>query len=199
MSYIISLSAAEIERRLLKSVDIVYSAVNTKADATIQIDTVTTHLIETGSELKFRAPVDSTSIKQLYVQYYDLANNKDEKLTKSFIFVDSTGNAIRETNSLFNKDTIVTVILDFDTTLADNSGAAFIQGVTATGNINEDQLAPLINHIADLNNPHNIDCATIGAATEAYVQDMVESLIGYGTEDPGIDTTSKFYFKYDIK
>ena len=123
MSYILPLTADEVQRRLLKVSDLaVHTAVYDAANSRIQV--VLDHCLEHGSGIKFKAPVDCAAITKLQVQY---VNNAGTTESKVFAFADANGNDVGEINNLFGKDSIVKVILDLSSTIAGVDGAAFVQ------------------------------------------------------------------------
>lgn len=135
MSHILPLPAKEIEKRLLKAANKTYLAEYVESDALIQVNTDITHLIEDGSELKFRAPVACTDITKLRVQYIDGNNGT---VSKDFAFADANGNDIGEVDNLFAQNAIVKVILDFYTDLDGNGiGAAFVQNADTNAYLEE--------------------------------------------------------------
>lgn len=134
MSYILSLSAEEIEKRLLKAASKIYSAEYIESDSLILVRTDDTHLIEDGSELKFRAPVACTDATRLRVVYA----GKKEDTYKNFVFADANGNDIGEINNLFAENAVVTVILDFTANVdGEDTGAAFVQNADTNAYLEE--------------------------------------------------------------
>lgn len=119
MSYIIPLSAKEVERRLFKIEDLkIHEAILN--DKVIEIDV--SHFIEEGSEIKFRAPDAGDVTSKLRIKDKD-GNSKD------FAFADANGNDVGEVNNLFAKDAVVKVILaDINGTVENPKlGRAFVQ------------------------------------------------------------------------
>jgi hypothetical protein len=133
-SYILSLPAREIERRILKAASKTYLAEYIEAESLILVITDATHLIEDGSELKFRAPVACTDVTRLRVNY----TSEDGIISKDFAFADANGNDIGEVDNLFAKNAIVKVILDFDIDMDGNgTGAAFVQNADTNAYLEE--------------------------------------------------------------
>ena len=144
MSHILPLTAEEVEKRLLKAASKIYSAEFIESDTLIQVIADTNHLIEDGSELKFRSPVNCTEVTRLRVQYTEVADDgKSKANTKTFAFADANGNDIGEVDNLFAQNAIVKVILDFETDLdSTGCGAAFVQNAN-TNEYLEGRLASL--------------------------------------------------------
>ena len=113
-------SAKELENKLLK-ID-AYSTDCSVDGSNIVIDI--DHSIANGYEIKFKSPVDCSEVTRLKITYI---NKADKSETKLFAFADANGNDIGEVDNLFAKDSIVKVLLDFDTKIAGVDGAAFVQ------------------------------------------------------------------------
>jgi hypothetical protein len=140
MSYILPLTAEDVERRLLKVTDLsVHEAVHDKLNILVKLDN---HFIEDGSEIKFRAPVSCSEVTRLHVQY----EGEHGTETKVFAFADANGNDIGKVNNLFAAGAIVKVVLDLEPTIEgiaeDVDGAAFVQNAD-TNKYLEDRLARL--------------------------------------------------------
>ena len=112
MSYIIPLSAQEIEKRLLKVPEL-DSTLHTFYEGTYEtIDDINCIVITiaqeiaSGLEIKFRAPVACTEVTQLCVKQVNTENYS------IFAFADANGNDIGEVANLFAAEAIVKVILD---------------------------------------------------------------------------------------
>jgi hypothetical protein len=135
MSHILQLTAAEVEKRLLKVADLaVHPAVATGDLIQVALD----YFIENGSEIKFKAPVDCSAVSRLQIQYLD---NDGDVATKNFAFADANGNDIGEVDNLFAKDAIVKVILDLDADMdGEGTGAAFVQNANTNAYL-EDRLS----------------------------------------------------------
>ena len=142
MSHILPLTAAEVERRLLKVDDL---AIHTAVASDNFIKVVIEHFIEDGSSIKFKAPVDCSAVTRLQVQY----PNAGQTAVKNFAFADANGNDIGEVDNLFAKDAIVKVILDMEADIdGQGTGAAFVQNANTNAYI-ENTFAKSWNDLPD--------------------------------------------------
>jgi hypothetical protein len=113
MSYILPLTANEVERRLKRVADLYIHPATYKEpeveNGEARIKVSLNYSIEDGSELKFRAPEQLKSTTRLCVQYKDRNGDGAEQ---PFAFADANGNDVGEVSNLFAKDAVVKVILD---------------------------------------------------------------------------------------
>lgn len=187
MSYILDLTATEVEERL-KNVPVIGSKVFSLDEVALDgqyIKVTVDHTIQEGTEIKFKAPVsDSNDIIGLRVAYKD----NDNITTKDFTFVDAHGNNVGEINNLFAKDAIVKVVLGLD------NESAFVQNADTNAYLESrfdelkegyetyvDSHVPDISSLIDQTYNADSESAQSGKAVAEAVADAVETAVASKT------------------
>ena len=127
--YKLSVTAENLERVISKQLDDISPVVEMADDSNIKLSVNFT--LADGSEIKFKAPADCSSITGLVISYPD---NSGNTVTSNFVLTDAHGNDVGSINNLFAKNAVVKVILDV------TSGQAFVQNADTNAYI-EGQLA----------------------------------------------------------
>jgi RNAse (barnase) inhibitor barstar len=129
--------------------------------------------IKDGTEVVFRSPVDCSQVTGLKVYYSDGS--------QEFAFADAHGNDVGNIDHLFAENVAVKVILDVTT------GMAFVQNADTNAYLERrfEELQTVVHdtivhitsveddlivHKEETNNPHNVTCEQIGAATKEEVE-----------------------------
>ena len=141
------------------------------------------YTIQDGSEIVFRSPVDCSAVTGLIVSYPGADGNT---VSKVFALADAHGNNVGDIDHLFAENVVVKVILDVTESMAfvqnadtnayleakfekANQAAANAQTAATKAHVAANNANTAItNHKDDKNNPHEVSCEQIGAATKAY-------------------------------
>ena len=184
MSYILNLSAEEVEARLLRLPSL-YTLCNNCEETTINgvsfIKLRVEYDIHSGTGISFKAPCDCASVKGLRVLY----GNTGVPSVLDFKFTDANKTDLGDLDNLFKQDAIVNVILDLDQT----EPKAFVQNADTNAYLESrfTELRDYVdNHVPDVSvtvdntyNPYSENAQSgkaVASAIDKAISDALSSL-----------------------